>query len=120
MYSQKEEESARSHYLFLIDALGSVAKEHINPILAWSLASPKVMIVTEYWQATTLETLIESESGPEAREIGFMFAQLATALRFLNEHKIIHRDIRLAGFSESCSGLADKTLEEMRNIGRRR
>ncbi|MCJ1465867.1 hypothetical protein MMC07_004486 [Pseudocyphellaria aurata] len=131
IYSRKEESSARFRYSNLSNILGPAANEHINPILGVSSAGPGFMIVTEHWRATTLETLLEIGRRPEAWEIEFMFAQLATALRFLKEHKIIHRDIRpgtiliansgsmssrLAGFSESYVGLTARDVKGDENF----
>lgn len=130
IYSREHEKRGRILFSFLEDVLRSVRTENIISILDSSITVHGFMVVTEYWQATTLETLIESEYLPEAGDIGFMFAQLATALRFLNEHEIIHRDIRpgtilvanersmssrLAGFSESCSGLAATDVRGEKN-----
>ena len=127
-YTRLRQATAEALYHRLRDILSAGHQSNLIPFLSETSTLSSYTILAEYWpQSTPLQEFFEIENSllSSVAELGFMFAQLLEALRFLAENNVIHRDIkpaailianrkyyplilgmtaRLSGFSESIVG----------------
>ena len=88
-------ESERTRYaLRELAVLGNIPSHpHIVQLLAHRIDGPKVTLVFEYLEGSTLDVWFDSRKPPQ-QEVRDIFRQLASAVAHLHRHDVAHRDIK--------------------------
>lgn len=69
---------------------------HVVKIFDWGLSDDKIYYVAERRPALALDDLIQQEKGPSLADSFLLASQIASALQYLHDQDLIHRDLGLA------------------------
>jgi serine/threonine-protein kinase len=69
---------------------------HVVKIFDWGLADDKIYYVAEMRPALALDDLLQQEKGPDLSESFLLASQVGSALQYLHDQDLIHRDLGLA------------------------